>query len=678
MSDFIKVILAMSLSGTFLILLLFVTQLFTRKIFSKAWHYYVWIIVVARLIIPISPNFGFLNVMFQNTHRNESTIQAEDSYNTNEQKEKESDNTSSIVSATDSIGEETVADSNLVPVDKGTSDAIINDIVASESNSSNDNNESNLSGINNILPQDLWRVASVIWLVGVVLLIVRKGYQYTSFIISIRKEREPVVDLNVLSVYSNVVKQLEVYKKPTLYLSNQLGSPMLIGILKPSIYLSSHTMGMDDSSMSYILHHELIHYKRYDFLYKWVCELVLILHWFNPFVYLMNKRINKQCEIACDEAVAMDLGKEEKLMYGNVLLQAAEHNCYNQSVLSITLNEDKQSLKERLSSIIHAKRKSDRVIRISIFFAFLLCALALGLGTYYKNYYAEDNGNQTTSTSNTITSDTDNNLDTDINSDQLKGSTTQTNSAIEDIKNTDDTSIDTSNSKNENHVALTDLTAEEVNVRIDMGNIEVKYNTKDEWDISADYDLDKLPESVRNDILSVAKITTKVVNDTLEIRINAEDTSKDIFRYVESKYKGMNYNVGANLTLLVPKSVQSVDLKTAMGEINLEDISGEVVANTSMGNINAKNIDFIGNSILKTSMGSIYCSVNKNISQESNVLLNTSMGEITIDANSLKVRYSHSDDFMTDSMDITMNKLCELKADTSMGSINLQNAMKEE
>jgi beta-lactamase regulating signal transducer with metallopeptidase domain len=614
--------------------------------------------------------------MFQNTHRNEATIQAEDSNNTNEQKEKESNKTSSIVSATDSIGKKAVADSNLAPVDMSTSDAIVNDMVVNESNISNDNKESTLSGINDIITQDLWRVASVVWLVGVVLLIIRKGYQYTSFIISIRKEREPVADLNVLSVYSKVAKQLEVYKKPTLYLSNQLGSPMLIGILKPSIYLSSHTMGMDESSMSYILHHELIHYKRYDFLYKWICELVLIVHWFNPFVYLMNKRINKQCEIACDEAVAMDLGKEEKLIYGNVLLQAAEHNFYNQSVLSITLNEDKKSLKERLSSIIHAKRKSDRVIRISIIFAFLLCAVALGLGTYYKNYYAEDYG--MSSILNTSTSDTDNNLDADINSDKRKGSTTQTNSANEDNKNTDDTSIDTSDNKNVNNIALTDLSAEEVNVRIDMGNIELKYNTKDEWDIAVDYDFDNVPESARKDILSVAKITTKVVNDTLEIRINAENSSKDIWSYVESKYKRMYYNVGANLTLLVPKSIKSVDLKTAMGEINLEDISGKVVVNTAMGDINAKNIDFIGNSILQTSMGSIYCSVNKNISHESNVLLNTSMGEITIDANSNKVRYSHSDDFMTDSMDITMNKLCELKADTSMGSINLQNAMKEE
>lgn len=34
---------------------------------------------------------------------------------------------------------------------------------------------------------------------------------------------------------------------------------------------------------------------------------MVCIHWFNPFVYLLEKEVNRACELSCDEAVVFML-----------------------------------------------------------------------------------------------------------------------------------------------------------------------------------------------------------------------------------------------------------------------------------------------------------------------------------------------------------------------------------
>ena len=58
----------------------------------------------------------------------------------------------------------------------------------------------------------------------------------------------------------------------------------------------------------YIILHELMHYKRRDMFYKWLVQITVCLHWFNPLVHLMSREITKACEFSCDEAVLAKMG----------------------------------------------------------------------------------------------------------------------------------------------------------------------------------------------------------------------------------------------------------------------------------------------------------------------------------------------------------------------------------
>lgn len=121
-----------------------------------------------------------------------------------------------------------------------------------------------------------------------------------------------------------------------------------------------------------------IHYRRFDLLYKWLVQITVCLHWFNPFVWLMGKETGRACELACDEALAGGLDAEGRRAYGDTLLHAAKDgggDSFREPVVSLTLSENGKLLKERLSAIADFRKQPKAVKALS---AFLAAALILG------------------------------------------------------------------------------------------------------------------------------------------------------------------------------------------------------------------------------------------------------------------------------------------------------------
>ena len=48
------------------------------------------------------------------------------------------------------------------------------------------------------------------------------------------------------------------------------------------------------------------------------------LHWFNPVMWLMSRSLERDTELACDEAALKRLPREEHAAYGETILQAVE------------------------------------------------------------------------------------------------------------------------------------------------------------------------------------------------------------------------------------------------------------------------------------------------------------------------------------------------------------------
>lgn len=65
MNMFFKSILSLSLSGTLLIILMFLCKPVLRNRISKRWQYYMWVVVIVRLLVPFTLPMSPVNTFFQ-------------------------------------------------------------------------------------------------------------------------------------------------------------------------------------------------------------------------------------------------------------------------------------------------------------------------------------------------------------------------------------------------------------------------------------------------------------------------------------------------------------------------------------------------------------------------------------------------------------------------------------
>ena len=163
---------------------------------------------------------------------------------------------------------------------------------------------------------------------------------------------------------------------PRLYRCPLATTPMVLGLFRPIIYLPMEGYSPDQSEA--ILRHEFTHWRRKDVAVKWLCALVLALHWFNPAAYLLRRQLSRACELACDEAAIQHLDGPSRQRYGDTLIALAAAPAPRYSLASTALWTEKRALKERLGAIMRVKAPGRPAVLLSWALPGLLfCAVAL-------------------------------------------------------------------------------------------------------------------------------------------------------------------------------------------------------------------------------------------------------------------------------------------------------------
>lgn len=99
-----------------------------------------------------------------------------------------------------------------------------------------------------------------------------------------------------------------------------LPAPFLWGIFRPVIFLPA---GLAEEEKALITLHESCHRKRCDSAKKLAASAAVALHWFNPAVWAAWALFNRDMEIACDEAVLRNAGRNIRRQYAQTLLRYA-------------------------------------------------------------------------------------------------------------------------------------------------------------------------------------------------------------------------------------------------------------------------------------------------------------------------------------------------------------------
>ncbi len=157
-----------------------------------------------------------------------------------------------------------------------------------------------------------------IWMVGTIIYIVCVIACYTTYIFRKRKNSFLIEDNEI---FENTKEELGINRNIRLKISKDIGSPMLVGMVMPTIYIPIKDICDKNLRMVYL--HELTHYKRKDLAVKWLSLFVNAVHWFNPLAYLLCANISEACEISCDMEVTRNMSNDERNVYMKTILDLA-------------------------------------------------------------------------------------------------------------------------------------------------------------------------------------------------------------------------------------------------------------------------------------------------------------------------------------------------------------------
>lgn len=339
MNEFIKILLSLSVSGALLLLLVLGLKPLYKSKFSRRWQYYIWIVVALRFLLPFTPNTTIVGSLFEKFDTAAITNES-----------------STIPNAPISVNEDN-----------------------SEAESMQTNRD--IVPVAMREPFNVYVCLFFIWSVLALALFVRKMTVYQGFIQYIKASNTEVSDIKILNLLSDCQEKLNIKTRVDLSNNPLIASPMMIGFFRPSIVLPVGEM--EDKELSYVFVHELIHYKQKDMFYKWLVQIVVCAHWFNPFVYLLEREVNKSCELSCDEKVLSVIDDKARREYGDTLISFLKsNNLYKSSLASVTLTEGAEQIKERLGAIMNFKKSSKTIIVITTIFTVAVCFCFLVIGAY--------------------------------------------------------------------------------------------------------------------------------------------------------------------------------------------------------------------------------------------------------------------------------------------------------
>ena len=298
-------------SSSVLILVVIALRYVLRGKLSLRMQYALWLLVLVRLLVPVSFGASDLSVMNAVPERAPTVQQGTDRQ--------------------DIIGERHDA-----PANAGT----VGIPAQSMSEAAPPNLVQNVTTATVTAPTvektDWARIAKTVWLAGAAALGLVFLAVNLRFGKKLRRSRERVEETDAC---------LPVYE------SGETDTPCLFGVAKPSIYVTPDTR-TEAETLRYALAHEQTHYRHGDNLWAVLRGVCLALHWYNPLVWWAAELSRRDAELACDEATIRRIGESERAAYGRTLIRMT---CEKRPALLVTatmMTDSGKGLKERISLLV--------------------------------------------------------------------------------------------------------------------------------------------------------------------------------------------------------------------------------------------------------------------------------------------------------------------------------------
>ena len=159
-----------------------------------------------------------------------------------------------------------------------------------------------------------------------------------------------------------------------VYVTEAVPTPCVFGFFRPVIYLTPDA-AKGSQIRAHVLEHELTHYRHGDHIWSVLRSLCLVLHWYNPLVWIAAKVSRADAELACDEGALARLGESQRGDYGRTLIGLTCSAPFSELLLTATtMTGSAGSIRERIKLLM--KRPRNTILTVTA--VILLVTLTVG------------------------------------------------------------------------------------------------------------------------------------------------------------------------------------------------------------------------------------------------------------------------------------------------------------
>ena len=143
-----------------------------------------------------------------------------------------------------------------------------------------------------------------------------------------------------------------------VYVTEAVPTPCVFGVFRPAIYLTPEA-AKGEQVRRHVLEHELTHYRHCDHIWSVLRSLCLVLHWYNPLVWIAAKVSRADAELACDEGALARLGEDQRGDYGRTLIGLTCSAPISDLLLTATtMTGSAGSIRERIKLLMKRPRNT--------------------------------------------------------------------------------------------------------------------------------------------------------------------------------------------------------------------------------------------------------------------------------------------------------------------------------
>ena len=221
---------------------------------------------------------------------------------------------------------------------------------------------------------DLAAGLTALWAAGFLTALARRGVAYGRMCRELRRTLRPAGP-GERAVFARLTQGEK--RPPALRVSPAAPTPMLAGLLRPQLILPELELSQEE--LEGVFSHELTHWRHRDLWIKWLAALAVCVHWFNPAARLLAERLDRDCELYCDQTVARDWDRPRRARYGELLLRLAAGG---KGAPSAALFSQKQRLEERLTAMMNGKNYGKKAFVLGAAACLTLALATTALGAY--------------------------------------------------------------------------------------------------------------------------------------------------------------------------------------------------------------------------------------------------------------------------------------------------------